>query len=73
MWQETPEGPGRNDDLRLDDDFGDRNPERNDILQLDGGMRESEIVNTYRQWEYFIRVRYRLLSLYNPVLQVSSK
>ena len=39
MWQETPEGPGRNDD------FGDRNPERNDILQLDGGMRESEIVS----------------------------
>ena len=24
------EGPGRNDVLRLDDDFGDRNPERNE-------------------------------------------
>ena len=47
VWKETPEGLGRNDVLRLDDDFGDRNLERNDILRLDGGMRESEIVNTY--------------------------
>ena len=29
--------------LRLEDDFGDGNPERNDILRLDGRMRESEI------------------------------
>ena len=42
--------------------FATPNPERNDILQLDGRMRELEIVNTYRQWEYFIWVRYRSLS-----------
>ena len=46
VWWETPEDPERNDVLRLEDDFGDGNPECNGILWLDG-MRESEIVNTY--------------------------
>ena len=37
-------GDSRNDVLRLDDDFGDRNPEHKDILRLDDGTRESRIV-----------------------------
>ena len=43
----------------MDDDFGDGNPERNGILQLDGGMRESEIVNTYENTLFeFVIFRY---------------